>query len=106
MTSPRSNWLPDPPAKSGLAVGPGAARILPAPPCAFRPYFSVVDLVKRWPQSSVRREVLMISDGIDRFYGSGPDDPYPNSAIEAAQKAGIIVSAIYAPGVGHFGHSL
>jgi hypothetical protein len=69
------------------------------------PYFSVVDLVKRWPESPVRREVLMISDGVDRFYGSGPDDPYVNSAIEAVQKAGIIVYTIYAPGVGHVGHS-
>jgi hypothetical protein len=32
---------------------------------AASPYFSVVDLVKRWPKSPVRREILMISDGID-----------------------------------------
>ncbi|HEV2730116.1 MAG TPA: hypothetical protein VGV15_08790 [Terriglobales bacterium] len=69
------------------------------------PYFSIVDLVKRWPEAPVRREILMISDGVDRFYGSGPDDPYVESAVEAVQKAGITIYSIYAPGVGHFGHS-
>jgi hypothetical protein len=70
------------------------------------PYFSVVDLLKRWPESAVRREILMVSDGIDRYGGGGPaEDPYVNSAIEAAQKAGVIIFAIYATGVGHWGHS-
>lgn len=70
------------------------------------PYFSVTDLIKRWPEARVRREILMISDGADRFYGSGPDDPYVDSAVDAAQKAGILIYSIYAPGVGHYGHSL
>ena len=35
------------------------------------PYFSLSDLIKRWPESSARREVLMASDGIDRYYGIG-----------------------------------
>lgn len=69
------------------------------------PYFSIVDLVKKWPEAPVRREVLMISDGIDRFYGRGPDDPYVEQALEAVQKAGIIIYSIYAPGVGHYGRS-
>lgn len=70
------------------------------------PYFSLSDLVKRWPQSSARREVLMITDGIDRYYGSGdPQDPYLSAAIDDAQRAGILVYGIYTPGAGHFGHS-
>jgi len=70
------------------------------------PYFSLSDLVKRWPPSSARREVLIVSDGIDRYYGRGDlDDPYLADAIADAQRAGIIVSAIYTPGSGHFGHS-
>jgi hypothetical protein len=69
------------------------------------PYFSISDLVKRWPAGAPRREVLMISDGIDRYYGVGNlDDPYLSAAIDDALRAGIIVSAIYTPGVGHFGH--
>jgi hypothetical protein len=70
------------------------------------PYFAVSDLVKRWPASTARRQVLMISDGIDRFYGSGdPDDPYLEQAADSAIRAGIQVSAIYMPGAGHFAHS-
>src|SRR5207302_5710451 len=70
------------------------------------PYFSVVDLIKRWPETPVRREILMISDGIDRYYGSDPSDPYVDTAVEQAQRAGIIIFSIYSPGVGHYGHSL
>ena len=48
----------------------------------------------------------MASDGIDLYYGSGDMlDPYLETAIDDAVRAGIIVSAIYTPGVGHFGHS-
>ncbi len=76
------------------------------PGASASPYFSLVDLIKRWPQGQVRRrEVLMISDGIDRVYGNGPANPYVDSAIEQAQRAGVIVFSIYAPGAGHFGHS-
>jgi len=69
------------------------------------PYFSVLDLFKRWPEGPVRREILMVSDGIDRFGGGGPSNPYVDSAIEEAQRAGVIIYSIYAPGVGHYGHS-
>jgi len=69
------------------------------------PYFSLGDLIKRWPASDERREVLMITDGIDRYWGSSPDNPYVDSVIEQAQKAGVIVFSIYTPGMGHYGHS-
>ena len=70
------------------------------------PYFSLVDLIKRWPESNARREVFMASDGIDLYYGTGDLlDPYLENAIDDAQRAGVLVSAIYTPGVGHFGHS-
>jgi hypothetical protein len=70
------------------------------------PYFSLSDLAKRWPANANRHEVLMISNGADPYYGSGDtDDPYLSAAIDDCQRAGILVSAIYAPGSGHFGHS-
>ena len=70
------------------------------------PYFSLTDLIKRWPTSTARREVFMVSDGIDLYYGTGDlNDPYVQEAIDNAQRAGILVSAIYSPGVGHFSHS-
>jgi len=70
------------------------------------PYFSLTDLIKRWPASTARREIIMASDGIDLYYGTGDLlDPYLDEAIDNAQRAGILVSAIYTPGAGHFGHS-
>src|SRR5579864_8399192 len=71
------------------------------------PYFALSDLAKRWPSGgSPRREVVLVSDGIDRYYGEpGYQDPYVDAAIEDAQRAGIIVYAIYNPGAGHAGHS-
>ncbi len=70
------------------------------------PYFSVSDLIKRWPVSTDRREILMVSDGIDPYYGGhDTSDPYLEAAIDDAQRASIVVSAIYTPGAGHFGHS-
>jgi hypothetical protein len=69
------------------------------------PYFSLGDLIKRWPEGQMPREVLMVTDGIDRYWGSGPDDPYVDTAIDQAQRAGVIVFSIYMPGIGHFGHS-
>jgi hypothetical protein len=69
------------------------------------PYFSLGDLIKRWPENPERREVIMVTDGIDRYWGSGPDDAYVDTVIEQAQRAGVIVYAIYTPGEGHYGHS-
>jgi len=69
------------------------------------PYLSIGDLIKRWPESQNRRELLVISDGIDRFGGVGPANPYVETAVEQAERAGVIIYAIYATGVGHYGHS-
>jgi hypothetical protein len=69
------------------------------------PYFSLGDLIKRWPENPERREVIMVTDGIDRYWGSGPDDAYVDTVIEQAQRAGVIVYAVYTPGEGHYGHS-
>jgi hypothetical protein len=70
------------------------------------PYFSLSDLAKHWQPDGTRHEVLMISSGADPYYGVGDTlDPYVSAAIEDCQRAGVLVSAIYAPGAGHFGHS-
>src|SRR5271163_1568723 len=39
------------------------------------PYLSLISLVKGWPQQNVRREVLMVADGIDRLHGAQPARP-------------------------------
>src|SRR5579864_1758097 len=70
------------------------------------PYFSLSDLAKRWPPDNVRHAVFMVTDGIDRYYGTGDlQDPYLQEAIDDSLRAGITVSAVYNPDVGHFGHS-
>ena len=62
-------------------------------------YVSVSDLVKnRWPATGARREILLISSGVDRL-DRGPESPYVQAAIEDVQKAGVIVHAIYTDGV-------
>lgn len=37
------------------------------------PYLSLISLVKGWPQQNVRREVVMVTDGIDRLHGEKPE---------------------------------
>lgn len=97
------------------------------------PYLSLISLVKGWPEQKVRREVLMVSDGIDRLrsdpttrdayspsYGRASRAPMPttsmntrmatmspdvDSASTAAQRYGVIVHGIYAMGVGRLGRN-
>jgi hypothetical protein len=70
------------------------------------PYFSLQDLIKRWPKTTARRAVMMVTDGIDRYYGAGDLlDPYLDAAIDDALRANVMVSAIYSPDAGHYGHS-
>jgi hypothetical protein len=62
------------------------------------PYDSLSELIKDWPASSDRREILMISSGVDAVGGdNGPGnnyDGYVNAAIEKSQRAGVVVFAI------------
>jgi hypothetical protein len=82
-----------------LVQGPGGADV--------SPYDSLKDAIQKWPQSDVpRREVVMISSGIEGLGGGYMEDnPYVDAGISAAQKAGIVVYSIYSPSVGHMGHS-
>jgi DNA-binding PadR family transcriptional regulator len=63
------------------------------------PYFCLSDLAKHWPSSNrnVRREVIMVTDGVDRYSGGryNPENPYVQSATSDAQKAGLVVYSIY-----------
>jgi hypothetical protein len=97
------------------------------------PYLSLISLIKGWPEQKVRREVLMVSDGIDRLRGdrmssrqTAPSasrasrntmpsmststgmttmSPDVDSASTAAQRYGVIVHGIYATGVGRSGRN-
>lgn len=71
------------------------------------PYTSLSDFIKRWTAdpAAPRREVLMITSGIDLLYLGTADDPYVDAAVQDAQCAGVVVYSIYTPSAGHFGHS-
>jgi hypothetical protein len=62
-------------------------------------YLSTMDLIKRWPDHGGRREILLISDGMDRFRGD-PFSPDVQSTINVAQKAGVMVHTLYNNGTG------
>ena len=82
-----------------LVMGPSGGDV--------SPYDSLSDGIKRWPNKQAeRREVIMISSGIEGLGGGyTSDNPYVNKGIEDAQKAGVIVYTIYTPAIGHYGHS-
>ena len=94
-------------------------------------YLSLVALLQGWPESKARREVLLVTDGIDRLHGYATDAPAmpsmsmaPRSmpytagpslspgmpyispdvdqASRAAQRYGVIVHSIYHRGVGRY----
>jgi hypothetical protein len=94
------------------------------------PYLSLMSLVKAWPQAKVRREVLMVSDGIDRLRNDrssfsqtpsrGPAgtanaarsfdtmptiSPDADNASRNSQRYGVIVHSIYAVGAGRLGRN-
>lgn len=62
------------------------------------PYFCLSDLAKNWPSHdrTARREVLMITDGVDNYERRfDPEDPYVQSAIKDSVRAGLVVYTIY-----------
>jgi len=62
------------------------------------PYFCLSDLAQHWPSQdrSSRREVVMVTDGIDYYYRRfDPDDPYVQAAITDSVRAGLVVYSIY-----------
>jgi hypothetical protein len=62
------------------------------------PYFCLSDLAKNWPShdTSARREVVMVTDGVDQYDRRyDPEDPYVAAAASDAVKAHLVVYAIY-----------
>jgi hypothetical protein len=63
------------------------------------PYFALSDLLKRWPahDPNERREVVMITDGIDRYNGLryDPSNPYINATIRDVIRNRAVVYSIY-----------
>jgi hypothetical protein len=61
------------------------------------PFVPLADLIKGWNQDAARHVVLMISNGFDPAATREPQNPAAEAAIEAAQRAGVTVYAIYHP---------
>jgi hypothetical protein len=69
------------------------------------PYFCLSDLANHWPSANhaSRREVLMVTDGVDNYNRQyNPDDPYVQAAIRDSVRAGLIVYSIYWQDRGRF----
>jgi hypothetical protein len=67
------------------------------------PYFALSDLAKHWPskESTDRRAVLMLTDGVDRYDELGTiEDPYVDAAMHDSLKDGMLVYSIYLRGAG------
>lgn len=67
------------------------------------PYFALSYLVKHWPskEQTDRRVVLMLTDGVDRYYENNfSQDPYVDAAIKDSQHFGVLVYSVYFRGSG------
>lgn len=72
------------------------------------PYFCLSDLAKSWPSHdrTARREVLMVTDGVDNYDRRyDPDDPYVATAVNDSVKAGLVVYSIYWKDMGRANNS-
>jgi len=69
---------------------------------AANPFGALTDLIKNWPQTSSRRAVLMIANGVNPAAPDEFQNVYAEGAIEAAERAGVIVYAIYHPTADYF----
>jgi hypothetical protein len=52
-------------------------------------FFSLISLLKGWPQQKVRREVIMVTDGIDRLHGERPSMATSGTGINSSYGANL-----------------
>ena len=75
-----------------------------SPGTSSSPYFCLSDLAKNWPSrdSTARREVVMITDGVDYYnLHFDPNDPYVQAAINDSLRSGLVVYSFYWINRGH-----
>jgi hypothetical protein len=75
------------------------------------PYFCLSDLAKHWPSNNrqARREVIMITDGVDYYDGArhyDPEDPYLQAAITDSVRSQLIVYSIYWRNIGRLDRTM
>jgi len=86
------------------ALAAKALRLPIGATAATSPYFALQDLMKRWPSSTDRRSILLLSSGVDYIHGNFPTSPDLDTTIELAQKENVNVWSIYYPDAGRLGH--
>lgn len=71
------------------------------------PYLSIIDMLKRWPNTGPRRSIIVITSGIDWFRGPGSGPIYPDTdpLIQRAERQNTNIWSIYYPSSSHRGHS-
>lgn len=69
------------------------------------PFSSLSALINGWAAGAPRREVLVVTDGVDIFENVGYANMFVDIAVADAQHAGVQVFCFYAPGAGHASHS-
>ena len=74
-----------------------AALRAPAGSEAANPYSALSDLVLHWVSNSVSREIVLVSMQIDESAGEGASCGNAETAIQDAERAGVIVYAMYNP---------
>lgn len=84
-------------------VGKAFRIPLGQPGISASPYIGISDLIKKWPATDSRREILLISSGIDPLEPADPENLYLQKSIEDAQRAGILVHSIYYAEAGRMG---
>jgi hypothetical protein len=73
------------------------------------PWLSASDLMRRWQATDHRREIVMVTDGIDRSGRNANSlwrglhlNPDVDTASSIAQRTGTVVHSIYMPGRGRW----
>jgi hypothetical protein len=67
------------------------------------PYLGTIDLLKRWPETGVRRSIVLITSGIDFFRGGGWGLFYPDveTLVSRAERQNTNIWSIYYPSASH-----
>ena len=80
-----------------------AARALRVPEGAktANPYCALSELIGNWQTKSLRREVVMVTTGIDDTATGGPVCVNAETATHDAERAGVVVYALYNPAMNY-----
>lgn len=85
-----------------------AALRAPAGSKVSGPYCALSDLIGNWPgdrRPSMRHEIVLVSSGMDDSAGKGPFCVNAETAIHDAERAGVVLFAVYNPAANYAAES-